>query len=160
MLGPALALGTSNGRQTSFRGARLDRRAGLDGAADLSGVIWTEPRVTAATPGPGGVTCGASDLSGVTNPVFVSPQGTDGASCGASPAAACKTFAQALSRCTPAGCDVLAMFGAYALPATLALNGQTTPAGARLYGGCVAAAQTEAGLATAKSRRRPAAHRR
>src|SRR5262249_53671075 len=69
-----------------------------------------------------------------------------GDSCGASPATACKTFARALSRCSPSSCNVLAMFGAYALPATLAFSGQTTPAGARLVGGCVSSEQAGAGL--------------
>src|SRR5262249_42801442 len=55
-------------------------------------------------------------------------------------------FARALSRCSPSSCNVLAMFGAYALPATLAFSGQTTPAGARLVGGCVSSEQAEAGL--------------
>ena len=127
----------------------MDRRAALGAAAaDLSGVIWNEPKAAATTPGPAGVTCGGSNLSGVTNPVYVSTQGTDSASCGASPTTACKTFARALSRCTPTSCDVLAMFGAYALPATLAFASQTTPAGARLYGGCVASGQADTGLSS------------
>lgn len=149
VLGPRPKLGTKGGRRTSFHGARMDRRAAPGAAAaDLSGVIWNEPKAAATTPGPAGVTCGGFKLSGVTNPVYVSTQGTDSASCGASPTTACKTFARALSRCTPTSCDVLAMFGAYALPATLAFDSQSTPAGARLYGGCVASGQADTGLSS------------
>jgi uncharacterized protein YjbI with pentapeptide repeats len=136
------------GAQTSFRGARMDRRSALGAGVDLSGVIWNEPKAAAATPGPGGVTCGGSDLSGVANPVFVSPQGTDTDTCGANPATACKTLVRALSRCSASSCTILAMFGEYALPATLAFNSQTTPAAARLVGGCVPSEQTEAGLSS------------
>ncbi len=63
--------------------ARMDRRAGLGAPTDLSGVIWNEPKANAIAPGPGGVICSGSDLSGVANPVFVSTQGTDSDTCGA-----------------------------------------------------------------------------
>jgi uncharacterized protein YjbI with pentapeptide repeats len=149
VLGPQPKIGLAGGRRTSFRGARMDRGFGAAAMkADLSGVIWNEVKPQAAAAGPAGITCGGSNLSRVTNPVYVSTQGTDSATCGASPATACKTLAHALSRCTPTSCDVLAMFGEYDLPATLAFNTTTTPTGARLYGGCVASGQAGAGLSS------------
>jgi uncharacterized protein YjbI with pentapeptide repeats len=149
VLGPRPKTGTLEGRRTSFRGARLERRFAQDPeTADLDGVIWNQPKAEAVEPGPAGVTCGKSDISGVTNPIYVSTDGTDGASCGASPESACKTLAHALSRCTPNSCNVLTMYGEFPLPATLAFNTTTTPIGARLYGGCVASGQADAGLSS------------
>jgi Pentapeptide repeats (8 copies) len=147
-LGPQPKVGTRGGRRTSFRGARMDRRsAHAAAAADLHGVIWNEPKPEAAAPA--GVTCGNSNISGISDPVYVSStQGTDSAGCGASPAKACKTLAYSLSRCTSKSCNVLAMFGQFALPTTLVFDNHTTPTGAQLYGGCVASAQPDSGLSS------------
>jgi hypothetical protein len=150
VLGPQPKVGTRGGRRTSFRGARMDRRsARAAAAADLQGVIWNEPKPEAAAAAPAGVTCNNSNISGISNPVYVSAtQGTDIVGCGVSPAKACKTLAYSLSRCTPNSCNVLAMFGQFALPATLAFDNQTTPTGATLYGGCVGSEQPDSGLSS------------
>jgi uncharacterized protein YjbI with pentapeptide repeats len=151
VFGPVAKAGVAGGRRTLFKGARMDRAqaSGL-AAANLEGVQWIEPSPNrvAASPGPGGVTCGGSDLKNVTNPVFVATTGADSATCGASPAAACKTLSHAISRCTPAGCDVLVMFGDYPLTATVSLDVKVVPAGAKIYGGCVASGQSAAGLSS------------
>jgi hypothetical protein len=151
VFGPRAKTGTARGHRTSFKGARMDhaQAAGLAGA-DMAGVQWTVvARAGAAgTAGPGGVTCGSSDLKNVTNPVFVSTMGKDTATCGASPAGACKTLAHGISRCTPAGCGVLVMFGDYPLTTTVSLDAKLVPAGATIYGGCVASGQTATGLSS------------
>jgi uncharacterized protein YjbI with pentapeptide repeats len=147
VLGPHPKVGTSGGQRTSFRGARMDRRFGAAAMeADLSGVIWNKAKAEAAMAGPAGVTCGDSDLSAVTAPVYVSTQGSDSTDCGASPTTACKSLAHGLSRCTPTSCNLLVMYDEFNLFATLAFNTTTTPIGARLYGGCVPSGQAEAGL--------------
>jgi hypothetical protein len=148
VLGPQPKVGARGGRRTSFRGARMDRRSARAAAADLQGVIWNEPKPEAAAAGAAGVTCGSSNISGLQNPVYVSTQGIDNAGCGASRAAACKTLAYSLSRCTPKSCNVLAMFGQFVLPTTLVFDNQTTPAGATLYGGCVGSGQSDSGLSS------------
>ena len=150
VLGPSPKLGAKDGRQTSFRGARMDRRAGLGAPADLSGVIWNEPKAPETAPGPIGVTCPNILSSEVFDPLYISTQGTDSAACGDSLTTACKTFAHALTRCAAPphakACSLLAMFGEYVLPATLALDSHTLPPnGVVLIGGCVAG-QPDPGL--------------
>lgn len=83
---------------------------------------------------PPAVSCGASNLGAATAHLYVRTDGADGPSCGSTPASACATLDQALARCAadgPAGCVVLARWGRYTLPDTLALR-----AGVHLYGSC------------------------
>jgi Pentapeptide repeats (8 copies) len=144
VLGPHPNIGTSGGRRTSFRDARMDRRwTEAATAADVQGVIWNKPKALRKSNLTAGLTCGGSDVSAVKNPVYVSSsQGTDNTSCGASPTVACKSLAYALTRCTSNGCNVLAMYDQFVLPATLVFDSHTTPAGAQLYGGCLTSGPT------------------
>jgi hypothetical protein len=75
--------------------------------------------------------CGDADLSPLTSVVYVSPQGNDGANCGATSAAPCRTVQQGIDRCGP-DCGVLVRHGLYPLSATIQLK-----AGVSVYGGCV-----------------------
>ncbi len=145
VLGPHPNLGTSGGRRTSFRDARMDRRwTEAVAAADVQGVIWNKPKAQRKANLTAGVTCGGIDVSGVKDPVYVSSsQGTDNSSCGAAPTTACKSLAYALTRCTSNGCNVLAMYDQFVLPATLVFDSRSTPAGAQLYGGCLASGPTD-----------------
>jgi hypothetical protein len=75
--------------------------------------------------------CADADLSALTSVVYVSPQGSDGASCGATSAAPCRTVQQGIHRCGP-DCGVLVRHGLYPLSATIQLK-----EGVSVYGGCV-----------------------
>jgi hypothetical protein len=145
VLGPHPDIGTSGGRRTSFHGTRMDRRwAEAVAAADMQGVIWNKSKAKRNAPLTAGVTCGGSDVSGIKNPVYVSSsQGTDNSNCGSSPTTACKSLVYALTRCTSGSCNVLAMYDQFVLPATLVFDSRITPAGAQLYGGCLASGPTD-----------------
>ncbi|MEA3412500.1 MAG: hypothetical protein U9R74_13315, partial [Pseudomonadota bacterium] len=92
--------------------------------------VAEEGRSEASSP----VTCGDADLSALAKRVYVSPQGVDSASCGATPTppgSTCKTIHQGISNCTGSDCGVLVRWGLYPLSTTIELVD-----GVSLYGSC------------------------
>ncbi|MEL0437311.1 pentapeptide repeat-containing protein [Phycobacter sp. K97] len=68
--------------------------------------------------------------------IYVSPQGTDSATCGATYASACLTVGEGIARCAASGgtCDVLIDYGKYTLSATLALADKVNLVGGYVQG--------------------------
>lgn len=84
---------------------------------------------------PSSYVCGKADLTTLAKRIYVSPNGTDVATCGAAPGkAACLTIGFGISRCDVARCGVLVERGEYRLAAPIALKD-----GVNVYGGCVPA---------------------
>jgi hypothetical protein len=75
--------------------------------------------------------CGNADLSALATVVYVAPQGGDGAGCGATAAAPCRTIQRGIDLCAGPDCGVLVRHGLYPVSATIQLK-----AGASVYGGC------------------------
>jgi len=78
------------------------------------------------------VACGGVNVAGLARVVYVSPAGSDGAGCGATPASACATIQQGINSCSGTGCGVLVRYGRYRTTATINLAN-----GVNVYGGCV-----------------------
>ena len=70
------------------------------------------------------------------NNIYVSSQGTDGATCGTSSDASCATIGYATTRCTQVGipCAVLIAYGQYSLPATITIPDQVSYVGGYVGG--------------------------
>lgn len=140
-LGPTPRTGLHAGRRTSFRRARLMAGLELDPASsDASGAKIVAPSIAAANGGVD-VSCGSSDLSGLSGAIHVAANGQDNDSCGSTANTACATIPKGLSRCTANGCGVLVAFGQYALSSSLVLRN-----GVALYGGCVPTGKSSVGL--------------
>lgn len=100
---------------------------------DHAGVDLSQAIIVKPASG-GAVTCGKANLSGVQNPIYVSPSGTDGPSCGTSLANACAAIGYGITRCYgTAACGVLVMYGEYTPASTIILAD-----GINVYGGCTA----------------------
>jgi hypothetical protein len=70
VLGPRPKTGTLEGRRTSFRGARLERRFAPDAeTADLNDVTWIESKVVVTGPTSAGIAYGDSNLSDVSDTI-------------------------------------------------------------------------------------------
>jgi uncharacterized protein YjbI with pentapeptide repeats len=112
-------------------------QANLTGV-DLSRVIGRNMPSPAAD---ADVTCGAADLSRLTQRVYVSMGGTDSDHCGAAPSSACATIGRALALCGGPQlqtCGVLVMTGRYKLGNFVELDSPSPQTGSQLYGGCTA----------------------
>lgn len=110
---------------------------------DLSGSDLTKS-TTGPKPKPGGkraandpVTCGSANLSSLTSRIYVSNDGTDSETCGASFTAACKTISKGIARCSATGCGVLVQWAEYQVTETLQLRN-----GVNVYGGCLSVTAT------------------
>ena len=79
-----------------------------------------------------GVSCAGTDVSGLTRPIYVSPQGSDGISCGQNTTSPCKTIQQGITNCVGAECIVLVRYGVYNVASPLQLAD-----GVSLYGSCI-----------------------
>jgi uncharacterized protein YjbI with pentapeptide repeats len=145
LLGPRPKTGVHKGRATSFRKAKVERQfAPMPATADVNGIQWIARRQSASLTGtPDGIACGSSDVSNLGTAFYVSTQGSDTATCGATPATACQTLAHGIARCGGNACNLLVMFDEFALPATLVLNTTSVPKGAHLYGGCLPVGQAD-----------------
>ncbi|MGO1001892.1 pentapeptide repeat-containing protein [Lysobacter sp. CA196] len=140
-LGPAPRTGLYAGRKTSFRRARLMAGLELDAASsDASGAEIVAPMASIAA-GRFDVSCGSSDLSTLSSAIYVAANGQDSSRCGSTASTPCATITKGLSRCAPDGCGVLVSYGQYAPPSPLVLRN-----GVALYGGCVPAGKSSAGL--------------
>ena len=134
----------ANFRNASLRGADIQYTSlnvtTLQGA-DVTEAITARPGRVRANDGEN-VTCGTADLSGVKNRIYVTIAGTDSDSCGAGFNNACATISKGIARCTgTAACGVLVGWGDYKAADTIALQD-----GVNVYGGCMPASQTAAGL--------------
>lgn len=130
--GPRIKAGVFKGRKTTFRRARLSREFKTDEALmDTTDAQWE----TAGGSGSGDHwVCGRADLSTLTSRIYVSPTGSDTATCGASVDQACQTIAKGIERCSGAGCGVLVEWAEYNTTATLRMRD-----GVNVYGGCLPA---------------------
>jgi hypothetical protein len=99
----------------------------LSAAAALVFFVAASPHNASAA-----VSCGAALLSGVTTPIYVSPNGNDTPSCGGAPADACASIQHGIGRCGVSGCGVLVRYGLYKTTATITLRD-----GVSVYGSCV-----------------------
>ena len=77
------------------------------------------------------VACGSADIAKLARSIYVSPDGTDSAACGATPASACATIQRGIDACIGARCGVLVRYGRYPTTATIDLKD-----GVAVYGGC------------------------
>ncbi|MGR9036830.1 MAG: pentapeptide repeat-containing protein [Gammaproteobacteria bacterium] len=146
----SLALATLDGatlRQAQMEGADLQfasmKDADFSGSAVLEAITGAKDDVVSQIAATDTIACGAADLSSVTSRIFVSPNGTDSDSCGASVANACKTIAKGIARCSGSGCGVLVEWAQYNLTASLQLRN-----GVNVYGGCIFSGQPQPGLAS------------
>jgi uncharacterized protein YjbI with pentapeptide repeats len=145
LIGPRPRSGVYQDRLTSFRNAKVERQFTPDSAtADVSGIQWIARKGSALPQAtPDGIACGSSDVSNLGTAFYVSTQGSDTATCGATPASACQTLAHGIARCAGNACNLLVMYDEFALASTLALNTSSVPKGAHLYGGCLPVSQAD-----------------
>jgi len=142
--GPA-NLSRANLSGATVRGAQMAgcnlQFAQMQGA-DFSGTDLSLAIIGPKAVGPGAAQaeawkCGSADVSHLQNRIYVSAQGVDNSSCGASESTTCKTIAQGVQRCSGAACGVLVAYGEYAQTQTLSLRD-----GVSVYGGCLPASQS------------------
>ena len=69
------------------------------------------------------VACGGVNVAGLARAVYVSPAGSDGTGCGATPATACATIQQGINSCSGTGCGVLVRYGPGRLDVEVEDNG-------------------------------------
>jgi hypothetical protein len=132
IFGPRIKAGIFKGRKTTFRRARLSGEFKTDEALmDLTDVQWGPS--TGASAGED-LICGRADLSGLTSRIYVSPNGSDSDTCGASFVQSCQTIAKGIERCAGLGCGLLVEWAEYRTAATLRLRD-----GVNVYGGCLPA---------------------
>jgi Pentapeptide repeats (8 copies) len=138
IIGPAVKAGVMGGKKTSFRNARLPRGLKTDESTmDLTGASWaSEPGLRAAAVEDEAWACGNADLSPLASRVYVAPNGTDNATCGASVGAPCQTIRTGILRCSGSGCGVLVAWGEYPQTAPVVVHN-----GVNMYGGCLPASQ-------------------
>ena len=98
----------------------------------------TVPAPGLGAPEPVAASCAGADLSGLQTAIYVSPQGNDSATCGASPSTACQTLQQGINNCSATGCGVLVRHGLYPTSATIQLRDAVS-----VYGSCVFDGETD-----------------
>jgi hypothetical protein len=125
---------------------RVSRAHSLCGRAAVAAFLFAASSAASARSAltanatPEAIACGASNLASLSSRIYVAPGGENSASCGSSPANACLTIRQGLSRCAPPGCGVLVAWGQYHLTESLQLRN-----GVNLYGGCLPVGQADPG---------------
>ena len=137
VFGPELRAGIYKGSPTVFRKARMEREFRIDQSVmDVGDVRWLERQRLQRDHAAEDIACGEADLSGLSVRIYVAADGEDGAGCGTTPDAPCKTVAEGIRRCPGSGCGVLVWWDEYREGTTVELGD-----GISVFGGCLPAEQ-------------------